>query len=120
MARDSDKVADSDKIAKHKEKLLDILNDISTHDDKFEELVQLLEGIQIPGSYSNADQYHVFCQAYTIKLLQTYVASKDEREILLALYQLLEGYENFTHVQDLHKYYAEKAFGHNKRIKVKS
>lgn len=118
MAKASDKIAVSDKMAEQKGKLLDFLNDISTHDDKLEELVQLLEGIQMPGPYPDADQYHVFCQAYTIRLLQKYVASKDEREILLALYRLLDGYESFTQVQEIHKYYAKKALGHNKLIKV--
>lgn len=118
MAKASDKKADSDKTAGQKAKLLEILNDISTHDDKFEELVQLLEGIHIPGSYPDADQYHIFCQAYTIKLLQKYVINKDDREILLALYRLLEGYENFTTVKALHEHYAKEAFGYNKRIKV--
>lgn len=111
MADDSDEIV-------QKNNLLEILNDISTHEDRLEELVELIEGQKAVECYPDMDQYHIFCQAYTIKLLQKYVISKDEREILLALYRLLEGYEDFETVKALHEHYAKKAFGYNKQIKV--
>jgi len=114
MANTSNKI---DEDAVFSSKLKDILEDIPNCISTLEDLVELLEGIQIPGPYPDADQYHIFCQAYTIRLLRKYVVGNDSREILFASYRLLAGYENFTSIKECHEYYAEKALGHNKQIK---
>lgn len=89
-----------DKNVPLKDKIESILKDLRNIDDKATELVEALE----KSSYSPKKYNLQFCQAYTIKLIQTYCKdskdasghmreSKDKVELMLASCGLLSGYE---------------------------
>lgn len=103
--------------ASQKEKLLSIFKDIPKEKTNMQQLVEVLEDKSAFTYYDNSNQYQVFCEAYTIKLIQKYVRCGDEQQILLATYQLLKGYDNETGVIARRERYVREASGSNKLIK---
>lgn len=95
----------------------DALKNIPKDENQIQRLVELLEGRRFRHHYPRDNQYQVFCAAYLMKLVQIYVPNKDEQQILLAMYRLLDGYDNEIGVTDRRKQYFNKALGSNKRLK---
>lgn len=102
--------------ANQKQKLLDIFKDVPKRRKEVQQLVEVLEDKRTFVCYHYGNQYQVFCDAYTIRLIQLYVRSEDEQQILLATYQLLDGYNDKVGVTERRERYIDRAAGHNKLI----
>lgn len=68
--------------------LYEILWDLHNHIDKADELVKHLEGV------SEGSKSRDFCKAYVIKLFQEYIDDEDAKELMLAVCNLLNGFNN--------------------------
>jgi len=100
-----------------KDRLHSILTDIRKRAKEMQKLAELLDDKQIFAYYcSDKDQYQSFCTAYTIELIQRYVRDKDEQQILLASYRLLDGYTSKMGVEARRDLYARNALGNNQLI----
>lgn len=68
-----------------------IFKKLPINEDDAEDLLPLLE----PGEKveSKNIDYHDFCKAYTIELIKKYGSTADEKELLLAAFGLLKGFE---------------------------
>ena len=102
-------------------RLLDTLKDLRKNRDAAQDLVWELEGSVSVDRYKtlyyeDLEQYQVFCEAYIIKLLSRFVSGRDNIEILLAAFGLLQGYENIGSVNERRVLYADKAVNTNKQI----
>ena len=102
-------------------RLLDTLKDLRKNRDAAQDLVWELEGSVSVDRYKtlyheDLEQYQVFCEAYIIKLLSRFVSGRDNIEILLAAFGLLQGYEDIGSVNERRVLYADKAVNTNKQI----
>lgn len=102
--------------ASQKQKLLEIFKDVPKRKKEMQQIVEVLEDKSTFACYYYSDQYQAFCEEYTIKLIQLYVRSEDEQQILLATYQLLDGYNDEIGVTERRKRYISRAAGNNKLI----
>lgn len=97
--------------------ILDTLKDIRRHRDNVKELVKFLEGItSIEGFHHSSEEYQAFCEAYTIYILREYADTECEVEIVLAVYGMLQGYDDIETLGERRKKYAEEAAGKNELV----
>lgn len=97
--------------------LKEVFAGIPLHPDNMRALVEMLDNGKSFACYSDGDQHHMFCEMYTIRLLQKYVYSEDEREILFVAFRLLDGYDQIEKVGKRRELYAKQTFGINKLVK---
>lgn len=97
--------------------ILDILKDIRRHRDNVKELVKILEGItSIEGFHHSSDEYQTFCEAYTIYIIRKFASTEHEVEIVIAVYGMLQGYNDIKKLRDRREKYAKEAAGKNELI----
>ena len=97
--------------------ILDTLKDIRRHRDDVKELVKILEGItSIEGFHHSSDEYQAFCEAYTIYIIKRFAGNEHEVEIVLAVYGMLQGYDNIKALGNRRKEYANAAAGENELV----
>lgn len=86
------------------------------HKDSMEELFELLESKQALPDCLDVGQYRTFYEAYVIALLERYVSDINEREPMLASFQLLEDYDRLKAIRDRRMRYSERAVDTNELI----
>lgn len=98
-----------------KDELRGYLIDARKSTKNMPDLVEKLENKDDFARYSNGYQYQTFCEAYIIELISVGVFDKYRREILLASFGLLEGYNELKIGQRRQKYF-EQGIGANPLI----
>lgn len=84
--------------------------------DKMGELVEHLVDEETLKSCCYGENYRTFCEAYTIKLFKEYIHDAKDRQLMLAIYGLLDGYRGES-ITERCKKYAEEAAEFDERIK---
>lgn len=84
--------------------------------DNMDNLVEYLVDEETLSSCCYEKFNQTFCEAYTIKLLEKYIHHEKDRQLMLAIYGLLDGYKNIG-IKERCKKYAKEAAEFDKRMK---